>query len=55
MKNEQKNTLVESEDVAVALRVLADEYFEGRTEDRGYGFIIRSGKYGNFEISVRRI
>ena len=55
MKNETKRTLVESEAVAVALRVLADEYFEGKTEDIKDGFVIRDEKYGNFAISVRRI
>ena len=55
MKNEQEKTVVESEAVAIALRVLVDEYFEGKTEDTKDGFVIRSRNYGNFAVNVRRI
>ena len=55
MKNEKENNLVEKEAVAVALRVLVDEYFEGKTEDAQDGFVIRDEKYGNFLIKVSRV
>lgn len=55
MKNEKEKVLVESEAVAVALRVLVDEYFEGRTEATEDGFKICSEEYGNFSINVRRV
>lgn len=54
MKNEQDKTLVEEQAVADALRVLAEEYFVGKTEQAENGFCIDSGEFGKFSVQITR-
>ena len=55
MKYEQEKTMVEEQAVADALRVLADEYFVGKTEQTESGFCIDSRKFGKFSVQITRI
>lgn len=54
MKYEQDKTLVEEQAVADALRVLAEEYFVGKTEQAENGFCIDSGEFGKFSVQITR-